>query len=72
MGLTLVPDAVAPDAEQGCACSRNIVSNFCPGRSLNLGPCILMIAKVTPRLRRTVRIDYNYVFEYIARIRSPM
>ena len=36
-----------------CALSRNLVSNFCPGRVLNLGPCSLMTANVTARLRRT-------------------
>src|SRR6218665_1788605 len=30
--LALVPDVVVPEAEQGCACSRNLDPNFCPGR----------------------------------------
>ena len=29
--LALVPDAVVPEAEEGCAFGRNLVSNFCPG-----------------------------------------
>ena len=35
LGLALVPDVVVPEAEHGCAIcawSRNLVSNFCPGR----------------------------------------
>src|SRR6218665_3406516 len=31
LGLALEPDVVVPEAEQGCAGSRNIDSNFCPG-----------------------------------------
>ena len=41
-----VPNVVVPEAEQGCAWSRNLISNFCPGRGLNLGPCCLMAANV--------------------------
>src|SRR6218665_21999 len=32
LGLALVPDVVVPEAEQRCACSRNLYPNFCPGR----------------------------------------
>src|SRR6218665_3038119 len=32
LGLALVPDVVVPEAEQGCAWSRNLDPNFCPGR----------------------------------------
>ena len=35
-GLALVPDLVVPEAEQGCTWSRNLISNFCPCRGLNL------------------------------------
>src|SRR6218665_794120 len=51
LGLALVPEVVVPEAEQGCARSRNLISNFCPGRGLNLGPHSLMTTKVTTRLR---------------------
>src|SRR6218665_3981960 len=37
----------------GCASSRNLISNFCSGRSLNLGPRSLMVPNVTTRRRRT-------------------
>jgi len=30
LGLALVPDVVFPEAEQGCAWSRNLYPNFCP------------------------------------------
>jgi len=53
LGLTLVTDVVVQEAEQRCAWSRNLVSNVCPGRGLNLGPCSLMAANVITRLRRT-------------------
>ena|SRR6218665_2912524 len=32
LGLALEPDVVVPEAEQGCAWSRNLDPNFCPGR----------------------------------------
>ena len=32
LGLTLVPDVVAPEAEQRCTWSRKLNPNFCPGR----------------------------------------
>src|SRR6218665_1524003 len=34
--LALVPNVVVPEAEQRCARSRNLVSNFCPGRGRTL------------------------------------
>src|SRR6218665_8629 len=40
LGLALVPDVVIP--KHGGARSRYLVSNFCPGRSLNLEPRSLM------------------------------
>src|SRR6218665_3552581 len=30
--LALKPEVVVPEAEQGCAWSRNLDPNFCPGR----------------------------------------
>ena len=51
LGLTLVPDVVVPEADHGCAWSRNLVSNFCPGRGLKRGPYRLMTVNVTTRLR---------------------
>ena len=53
LGLALVPDVVVPEAEHWCTWSRNLVSNFCPGRGLNRGPCSLMAANVTTKLRCT-------------------
>jgi len=53
LGLALTSDAVVQEAEQGCAWSRNLASNFYPGRGLTLGLCNLMAAKVTTRLQRT-------------------
>src|SRR6218665_2692497 len=32
LGLALVPDVVVPEAEHGCAWSRNLDPNFYPGR----------------------------------------
>src|SRR6218665_1710046 len=32
LGLALQPDVVVPEAEQGCAWSRNLDPHFCPGR----------------------------------------
>src|SRR6218665_1652261 len=32
LGLVLVPDLVVPEAEHGCAYSRNLDLNLCPGR----------------------------------------
>ena len=65
-GLALVPDDVVPEAEQRCAWSRNLVSNFCPSRGLNRGPCSLMAANVTTRLRRPAPIpllhSHNWQF----------
>ena len=57
LGLALVPDVVIPwqRRSMGRAWSRNLVSNFCPGRGLNLGPRSLMAANFTTRLRRTPR-----------------
>ena len=39
LGLALVPDVVVPEAEQGCAWSRNLDLNSClgRGRTSNLG-----------------------------------
>src|SRR6218665_1219938 len=39
LGLALVPDVVVPEAKQGCAWSRNLDPNFCPGpgRTSDLG-----------------------------------
>ena len=51
LGLALVPDVVVPEAEHGW--SRNLVSNFCPGRGLNLGPHTLKAVNVTTQLRLT-------------------
>ena len=48
--LALVPDV--PEAEQGCA--WNFVSNFCPGRGLNLGTGSLVATNVTTGLQRTL------------------
>jgi len=36
-----------------CPWGRNLVSDFCPGRGLNLWPRSLMAANVTTRLRRS-------------------
>src|SRR6218665_601286 len=44
LGLALVPDVMVPVAEQGCARSRNLVSNICSGRGLNLVPCSMIAA----------------------------
>jgi len=32
LGLALVPDVEVQEAEQGCAWSRKLDPNFCPGR----------------------------------------
>ena len=67
LGLALVSDAVVPEAEQSlqrCARSRHLVSNFCPGRGLNLGPCSLMAANVATRLGRTPTL---YIYRMILR-----
>src|SRR6218665_592495 len=32
VGLALVPDVVVPEAEQGCAWSKNLNPSVCPGR----------------------------------------
>src|SRR6218665_774517 len=39
LGLALVPDAAVPEAEHGCAWSRNLDPNFCygQGRTSDLG-----------------------------------
>src|SRR6218665_1855101 len=50
LGLALVPDVIIPEAEQGCAWNRNLISNVCSGRGLNLGACRLMVVNVTTRL----------------------
>src|SRR6218665_667329 len=50
--LALEPDIVVPAAEQGCAWSRNLDPNFCPGGDL-LGPWNLAAANITTRLLRT-------------------
>src|SRR6218665_1194192 len=42
--------------EQGSAYSRNLVSQFCPGRGLNLGPWSIMAANVTTRLLNTFKV----------------
>jgi len=39
-------DVLFPDAKQGCAWSRNIISNFHHSMCFNLGPCSLMSANV--------------------------
>ena len=44
--LALVPNVVVPEAEQRCALSRNLISNFCRA-------CSLMATNVTTGLRRT-------------------
>ena len=56
LGLALVPDIVFSEAKQRCAWSRNLVSNFCPDRGVNLEPCSLKAANVTTRLRRTTKL----------------
>jgi len=48
----------------GCAWSVNLVSNFCPGRGLNLGSRSLMAANVATRLRRTPAPLQNIIFYY--------
>src|SRR6218665_155546 len=35
--LSVEPDVVVPEAEQGCAWSRNLDPNFCPGRGRGSG-----------------------------------
>src|SRR6218665_1567612 len=39
LGLVLAPDVVVPEVEHGCAWSRNLDPNFCPGwvRTSDLG-----------------------------------
>src|SRR6218665_258712 len=32
LGLALLPDVAVPEEEQGCAWSRNLDPDFCPGR----------------------------------------
>ena len=56
LGLALVayPMLLSQMRSLGCAWSRNLGSNFCPDRGLNLGPRSLMAAKVTTRLQRTL------------------
>ena len=59
LGVALVPDVVVPEAEQRSAWSRNLVSNVCPGRGLNLGPCSPRAANVTTRLRHTPCAEFQ-------------
>jgi len=45
----------------GCEWSRNLVSNFWPGRGLNPGPRSLMAANVITRLRRTPTTAHSHI-----------
>ena len=60
LGLALVPDVVVPEAKHGVRISRNLISNCCHCRCLNLGPRSLMAANVTTRLRRTPSANRVY------------
>jgi len=50
LGLALVPNVMVPEAEQGCAGSKNLDPNFCPGQG---GTSDLGLVNVTTRLPRT-------------------
>ena len=58
LGMALVSMLWSHRRSVGCAWSRNLVLNFCPVRSLNLGPRSPQAANVTTRLRRTPSV-YN-------------
>jgi len=60
LGLALVPDVVVPEADQGCAWSRNLISN------LNVGPCSLMATNVTtwPQCTTVHSVVWYIEFQY--------
>src|SRR6218665_1402675 len=53
LGLALVPNVVVTEAEQRCAWSRKLDSNFCPDRDRTSDPWHLAAAHVVTRLPRT-------------------